>query len=282
MIIVVALLGCLETKADENVFGYVTGADTLPKGSWELYQWLTYRSQKANGTYSAIDARTEIEHGITEQFTASLYLNFRQHAIKGAAPTDPGTGLPEYEDRDTGLNFQGVQAAFKYNFLSTYKDAFGFSLYLEPGYSRIFKITGQSQDEFSLEMKLIFQKDFLEGLLIWALNVTPEHEVRKFEGGDWEKELAVEVTSGLSYRFIPKWFGSVEARYHSEYPEYGAREHYAVFLGPSVHYGDEKWWFTYTWLPQLFGGPTEIPGSGQLHLGEHEKSESRLKVGYNF
>lgn len=62
-----------------------------------------------------------------------------------------------------------------------------------------------------METKLIVQKNFLEDQLVWAINLTPEFEVRKFDGEEtWETELALELTSGLSYRFAPpvvRWAG---------------------------------------------------------------------------
>ena len=43
---VVALPGV--AHADENLFGYVKGSETLPKGAWELYQFFTVRSDKGS------------------------------------------------------------------------------------------------------------------------------------------------------------------------------------------------------------------------------------------
>lgn len=84
------------------------------------------------------------------------------------------------------------------------------------------------------------------------------------------------------YRFAPNWYAGVEARYHSVYPDFPnkvEREHQAVFFGPTLHWGGERAWFTATWLPQIGGSPS--PGR-KLDLGEYEKNEFRLKVGYNF
>jgi hypothetical protein len=274
------LMSGVAAQADENLFGYSSSTDTLPQNAWELYQWVTYRTQKAGGTYQAIDYRTEIEYGWTNSLSQAIYFNFRQHKINGSAPLDE-TGNPEYPDLLTGVRFQGVQSAFKYNVLSAYKDPIGLSFYLEPGFSQIFKITGQEQEEYSLEVKALLQKNFMENLMSVVVNFNLEHEVRRFKGNDlWEKELAAEATGGISYRFIPNWFGGLETRYHSEYPEYGKREHWALFLGPTVHYGAKAWWFTATILPQFKGGPREDGQTG--HLSEHEKIEYRLKLGYNF
>jgi hypothetical protein len=97
-----------------------------------------------------------------------------------------------------------------------------------------------------------------------------------------EKELEIEVSTGLSYRFARGWFAGVEGRYASVYPDWTEglhRETYAVFAGPAIHYGGKKWWATLSYQPQLFGSPS--PG-GSRALDEFEKRELRLKVGYNF
>jgi len=270
----------LAAHADENLFGYSTGTDVLPQGAWELYEWITYRTQKHEGTYQAIDYRTEVEYGWSNKMSQALYLNFVQHKIKDSAPLDD-TGAPEYPNLMTGVELQGVQTALKYNVFSVYKDPLGLSFYLEPGFSQIFKITGQKQEEWSVELKTLLQKNFMDDLLTVVWNIILEHEVRRFKGNNlWEDEFTLESTAGISYRFVPKWWGGLETRYHSEYPEYGKREHWAVFLGPNVHYGDKKWWTTLTVLPQFKGGPREE--GENVHLSEHEKTEYRLKVGYNF
>ena len=274
-------------RADENLFGYSYGVETLPKGSWELYNWLTWRTSKGQGDYDAVDLRQEIEYGFTDRFQASLYLNERYHNIEGAAPREEMDGMfaPEYPDRHE-FGFQGVQTSFKYNFLSPYTNPVGFALYVEPGYSRIDKISGEHLTELELELKLMFQMNFLDDQLITVLNVSPEMEWEKPRGtSDWETELAFEVTGGVSYRIAPNWFLGLEARYHSEYPDWPTeteREHYAIFLGPAIHYGAEHWWATLTLLPQVYGAPQDPSRSSHLHLDEHEKFELRLKVGYHF
>ena len=41
-----------------------------------------------------------------------------------------------------------VKVSFKYNVLSPYKDGFGLSLYFEPAYSTIFKISGERMSQW--------------------------------------------------------------------------------------------------------------------------------------
>lgn len=265
--------------ADENLLGYSYGSETLPKGKTEAYAWITHRAGKDEGTYRATDYKFELEHGLTDRLQMSGYLNFASHKIDGLEP--------EFEDRDRNFGFQGAQVSFKYAILSPYKDPIGLAVYLEPGYSRIHKVSGERNREWEIEAKLIAQKNFLNDQLIWIGNITYEQEFEKErEDGvwsdEWEKEAALEFTTGLSYRFAPNWFAGVEARYHSEYPGFPDkvdREHQAFFFGPTLHWGGERAWVTATWLPQIGGSPS--PGRA-LHLEEHEKNEFRLKVGYNF
>jgi len=264
-------------RADENLWGYLYGSDTLPKGSTELYNWLTLRTGKGKGTYRGWDEMLELEHGFTDRFQASFYLKGRSHRIAGGA-------LEDDEDRKLarGLDFNGVNVAFKYNLLSVYKDLLGLSLYLEPSYSRIDKISGERMNQFGLESKIILQKNFFDDRLALAYNLTLEPEWAKFKGGERERELELEHTVGLSYRFAPRWFVGLEGRYHAEYPEFKGPQEGAFFLGPNIHYGAEKWWFTFTFLPQVAGRPPTPGRVRNLELEEHERYEFRLKIAWVF
>jgi uncharacterized protein DUF6662 len=275
----VPALGFLDqARADENLWGYLYGADTLPKGGTEIYNWLTLRTGKGKGTYRGWDEMLELEHGFTDRFQASFYLKGRSHRIAGGA-------LEEDEDRNLSrsLDFNGVNVAFKYNLLSPYKDLFGLSLYLEPSYSRIDRVSGERMDQFGLEQKLILQKNFFDDQLALGYNFTLEPEWSKFKSsGERERELEVEHTFGISYRFAPRWFAGLEGRYHAEYPEFKGPQEGAFFVGPNIHYAAEKWWFTFTFLPQVAGRPPTPGRTRNLELEEHERYEFRLKVAWVF
>jgi hypothetical protein len=265
-------------QADESLFGYLYGSDTLPRNRTEIYNWLTLRTDKGQGTYRAWDEMVEVEHGFTNRLQGSLYIKGRSHRIAGGA-------LEEDPDRklNRGLEFDGINLALKYNLLSVYKDIFGLALYLEPSYSRISKVAGERMDQFGLETKLILQKNFLDDQLVTAYNLTVEPEWARIESsGEHEKELELEHTLGVSYRVLPRWSVGVEGRYHSEYPDFKGREFGAYFLGPTIHYGAEHWWATFTFLPQVSGHPKTPGRESGLHLTDHEKREFRLKVAFNF
>lgn len=275
-------LAATPAQADEQYFGYTYSAEVLPKGETEMELWATDRRGKGEGHYDAQDYKIELEHGVTDRFTVSGYAKFASHHIRGLDP--------DFERTDRNLAFQGLSAEFKYNVLSPYKDGIGLTLYAEPEWSQIHSVESEKGTEYGLELKAILQKNFLDDKLIWAANLTfePEWEKEKEEvvpgvtESEWEKELKLELSSGLSYRVAPGWYAGIEGRYASVYPDWTNglhRETYALFAGPAIHYGGKKWWATLSYQPQLFGAPS--PGRS-LALEEYEKRELRLKIGYNF
>src|SRR6185295_15161802 len=125
-----------------------------------------------------------------------------------------------------------------------------------PEYSRRFKTTGESFTELAVETKLIFQKNFREDTIITALNLTYEREWEKApaseaaegeEEDEFEGEISLEASAGVAMRVRPGWFLGLEGRLHALRVD-GEEEFRAAFVGPSVHYGGKKWWFTLTVL----------------------------------
>ena len=73
--------------ADEQLFGFTRGVETLPQGRSELYQYVTARTGKAEGDYLGLDLETEAEHGFTDKFQASILLAqhyFNNYAVDGS------------------------------------------------------------------------------------------------------------------------------------------------------------------------------------------------------
>ncbi|MFZ3230220.1 MAG: DUF6662 family protein [Pseudobdellovibrio sp.] len=280
----------LFTYADENLFGYLKGAETLPKESWEMYQFLTSRTDKGVGTYKALDSKTEIEYGVTDRFTSGV--SFKMQSIESKDIL-----LDAYipKDINSGFQFSGVEASFKYNFLSPAKDDIGFSTYFSISRGWLDSHSGQKKDTTSTELEFLLQKYFLEGELILVGNFGLEstyaerYQIDGLPSGfEWpthpEMEIGFKVGTGITYRFIPKWFFGGEVLYESEYETEVGQERFSTFAGPTIHYGSEKWWSTVTYFQQLAGGGPPYAGqeNTNLHLIEKTKQEIRLKLGYNF
>ena len=285
-----AVATALPAAADENLFGYLRGAETLPKGASEVYQWFTQRSDKGTGKYRALDSKTEFEYGLTDRFQLSA--EFNAMAIDTHGLLIDGY-LPA--ERKKGLRAQGVEVGLKYNFLSPAKDDFGLSATTTFEYAWIDPHSGQKKKELELETQLQAQKYFLEGQLTWVGNVglRAAYEKRRAianlpEGFDWptdpEMELSLKLGTGLSYRFAPNWYIGAELLRESEYETEVGLERWSLFGGPTLHWAGKQWWATLTAFKQIRGGGERYEGQGSahLHLIEKTKNEVRLKVGYNF
>lgn len=285
-----ALLACANlAHADENLFGYIRGAEVLPKGAGEAYQWFTKRSDKGMGHYRAVDTKTEIEYGVTDRFQLSAEVN-------GLAISSQGLLIDGYLPReiDSGLRVQGFEVGAKYNFLSPAKDDIGLSGTATLEYGRLDIHSGQKKREIEFEAQLQAQKYLMEGQLtvVGNLGLRAAHETRRAisglpEGFDWptdpEMEISLKLGTGVSYRFAPKWYVGVEALAENEYETEVGQERWSLFAGPSLHYGGAKWWSTLTLFRQVRGGGERYVGqTGNFHLIERTKNELRLKVGYNF
>lgn len=284
----VAALVSTSALADENLFGHVKGAETLPEGSWEAYQTFTDRSDKGLGDYQALDSVTEIEYGVSNRFTVN-------GGIKLMSIDTSGIVVDGYlpADRDFTLKFSGIELGAKYNFLSPALDDFGLSGYWSLDYLTIDPHSGQDKRTISLESMLLAQKYFLEGQLIWVGNTALEATYAKRDkiddlpaGFEWptdpEMEIELKLGTGLSYRFTSGWFAGVEALYETEFETEVGQERWTVFAGPNLHYASENWWATLNWFAQLRGGGELVQPSDDLHLIEKTKHEVRLKLGYNF
>ncbi len=267
-------------RADENLLGYTTGAETLPQGAAEAYLWLTDHRGKRQGHYAAQHLRLEYEYGITDTLSGSVYLNGYRHDYSGSPV--PG----EIDGSLTQTRWSGASAEVKKMLQSPYKDGLGIALYGEMTYDSIDSVTGEKVDAWELEGKLIFQKPFLDDQLQWVTNLELEAETtRPRAGGARENAIAPRLRSGVSYRFAPNWFVGFEGWGDVEYrktPGSGwGRDHWDVFAGPSLHYGAERWWTTLTYVRQIVGSDERDMSTG-LHLADHERQEIRLKLGYNF
>src|SRR3954470_17399848 len=100
----------VSSRADENLFGYTRGAETLPKGHYDLYQFTTLRAGKDAGLYRGWDFETEIEYGFSDKLQASLAVT--NHYFKPE-------GVPELDDASR-YRFGGLEAAAKYRFKSPF------------------------------------------------------------------------------------------------------------------------------------------------------------------
>ncbi|MEW6705420.1 MAG: DUF6662 family protein [Pseudomonadota bacterium] len=283
-------LASLPVLADENLFGYVRGAETLPKGARELYQHLTVRTDKGAGHYRALDAKTEFEYGVTDRFSASAELKAQGLNTSGILIDGYMPGDEKYT-----LKASGVEFGAKVNLMSPAKDDFGLATLFGLSHHWLDPHSGRKKDTTSIEGTLIGQKYFLEGQMTWAGNLGVEATYARRKpidnlpaGFEWstDPEVEIELKAGtaLAYRFMPNWSVGAEALYETEFETEVGQERWSVFGGPTLHYGGQKWWATLSLMRQVRGGGEKFDAQRytDLHLIEKTRNEVRLKVGYNF
>ena len=260
-------------QADEQLFGFVRGAETLPARHSELYQFATLREGKDEGGYYGTDFETEYEYGITDRLQASLSLV--QHYFNNQ-------DVPELPNRNN-YRFGGFEGSAKYRLLSPFKDPLGLALRVEGGYLLSDEVDGLKQHERYIKPEVDLQKDFLDDQLICDLDLGVEWAWGKQPAEQYPKELAFEAAAGVAYRFAPNWFAGVEVHNRTEYPQFnfGNFEHTVVYAGPSIHFSQKNWWATLTWNYQVYGKGIDEPASGQT-FAEESRQIVRFKVGFNF
>jgi hypothetical protein len=262
-----------EGRADEHIFGWVRGAETLPAGHADAYQFITLRTGKQQGHYRAWDFNTEIEYGINDKFQIGIAVENHYFDIDNV----------EELDNQNRYQFGGIEVSAKYRLLSPFKDKIGVALRMELAYLAQDDVAGIEQEEIDIVPEIIFHKNFLDDTLITHLNVGGKLAWGKKPAEEYDYELTFQAAAGIAYRFAPNWFVGLETHWRSEFPEgdLGFHEHTVVFAGPTLHYGAKHWWATASYGYQIYGQGVDEPDHGHT-FAEESLNEFRLKVGFNF
>ncbi len=252
-------------KADERRFTYTYEPEVLPKGAMEFEQWMTLRTQRTSdaevqqGNYNRWELREELEYGVTDNYSVSLYLNLQNESFRDYSQS-PSADISEFD-------FKGISLENRYMVLNPANHPVGLTLYLEPRYSG---------DEAEIEQKIILGQRY--GDWKWAFNLVHATE--------WSDNLhsvegELEADLGISRDLGKHWSVGLEVRNHNELPDYRIWENTALFVGPVVSYRQERWWAALTVMPQIFGANFDgnPDGNRHLELEGHERVNIRLLFG---
>jgi hypothetical protein len=281
-------------SAEESMFAFVYTTDLLPQGGKEVEQWVTWRHQKIGGSYNQVEGRTEFEYGLTNQLQVALYLNYNwtQAYHNGpAGATTPPEQFSDYavgpDDRFKQSRFVGVSGEAIYRILSPYTDAFGLAVYTEPTIGPNF---------FEMENKIILQKNYFDDLLTLAFNFTYAPEFRNVPTDEdptvsaWQQETDINFGFAASYRFVENWSAGFEFLNEREFNSLGFyhESNSGYYLGPTLHYGGERFFVTATalWqMPWATAHTDTVPGTlvnGLVLDNDFERFRLRIKAGYTF
>ena len=300
---VLTLASTAAVRADEYLWLYTRGADTLPQGVWEAKFAMLSRLGKASGNYVFNEFRPELEYGLTDRLTLGAEISIFDHHYSKVrwAPMIDTQGGPDGSFDKT--QYAGLELYAKYNILSAYKDPIG--LAVGAGYERrdVYRLDGAEIDQDTLELMVFLQKNWLDNTLQWSFSGKVELERRK-SPDVLEEEIAFDLATGLSYRVAPRWFVGVEARYQAYFlsPQIdgviegrrsswdigdmrlGDQFQYGLYAGPTLHYAGNEWWITAGALWQVQGWSADGPdaSSNNRDWDEHERWHVGVTVGWEF
>ncbi|NBV22823.1 MAG: hypothetical protein EBS05_13020 [Proteobacteria bacterium] len=271
LMLLAALVGGLtlnHAHADERRFTYVYEPEVLTKGAMEIESWVTLRTLRTKGGdvqqggFQQWEFREELEYGVTDRYSVSLYLNGQSENYRDLSAAPPANV--------SRTRFTGVSLENRYMLVNPANHSVGVTLYLEPRFSG---------DEAELEQKLIIGQR--HGDWKWAFNLSHATE---WSNNLHDKEGELEASFGLSRDLDKHWSLGLEFRNHNELPDYRRWENTAFFLGPVVNYRQEKWWATLTVLPQIYGRSFlgNPDNNRTLDLEGHERLNIRLIFGLSF
>jgi hypothetical protein len=254
--------GLLPAHATSRLFTYTYEPETMPAGGAEFEQWITSRTGRTSAVgqdkYSAWDFREELEYGVTDNYTVSLYLNANSETFVDSLGADV-----------SAFSFEGISLENKYLVLNPAEKPVGLSLYLEPTFSG---------NEAELEEKIILGQR--HGDWKWALNLS--------HATQWENHLEevvgeFEGSFGISLSLDPHWSLGLEARCNTEIAQYEHPESTALYVGPTVSYRADKWWLALSVMPQAWGKNYDgnPDNNTSLDLDHNERMNVRLLLGFD-
>ena len=275
-----ALAFASPASADEPLFGYVNTTDLLPKGKWQLETWGTLQRSDALGEYRVLQGRTEADYGLTSRVQVTGYLNYSSvdaHIDAAAARALGMTPQGHIEQSQ----FDGVTGEVIWRLASPYLDPVGFALLLDG-------TVGHGQEVVGV--KAIGQKNFRDDTVVLAANLRADFGLREpratnaFGLPSSRHVTTLEASAGASYRFRPNWSAALEVRAR-QVRAGGDRLASAVFLGPTIHYGGERWFATLTALKRVSASDAPDPALASSLVYARDRASwdgVRLRLGRTF
>ena len=276
------LTAAASAQADEPMFGYTNTTDLLPKSRWQIEQGITFRDSAGAGEFQRLESRTEVDVGLTDNLQGTLYLNASRMDARFSAP--PEVRLSPLGEMDRSrIDSGAVELIWRLT-----------SPYLRPAGSALLVDATVGHGPPVFGVKLIGQKNFRDDTIILAGNLRVDLGVREKPPGasllPSRAVTPVEADLGLSYRFRPNWSVAGELRGRAKYEgrllSLGRQDDAALYFGPTLHYGGERWFLTLTALRRIAARHSPSPAttlSSAVYALERTRWDGlRLRVGRTF
>ena len=225
------------SHAGQRLFTYTYEATTVPKGSVEIENWVTWKHRHVGGRVDEFDFRHELEFGVTDHFQIGFYLANWNY-------TDaPGEHEARYENSGVDLIW---------NLSNPTTDFLGSALYLE---------VNAGNRSLEIEGKLLLQKNF--GPVVVAYNAVLE---AKWAGRHLSGETNGEIqqTLGASVALNKHFTAGAELLHEIDLPGWRSAEPSVLWAGPNVSFRAGNFYTTVTGLFRVT--PNEDEPSLQTRL----------------
>src|SRR6516164_4723923 len=259
------------------IFGFTEGADTERAREKEFENDTVGRLGKRSGTYTALQNKSEVEFGVTDNVLVEFGLFGSYHRIQD---------VPDFDDRN-GARFDGAFAELKSRFLDRDFHGFGMAFSAEPEWHRYSELTGRFENSYAVELKLLVDKELIPGTLFVAGNLVYEPEAvlaKEFDPDTgqftkWERESNFQALGAISGAVTPNLFVGAEVRYLAKYEGnfLNHLEGRALYVGPTLYARlSPKSTITLAYSWQVAGKATEEPDQ-KLDLLNFERQQFRVR-----
>ena len=251
LLLVVASFSFSDLLADQKQFARSYTAYTLPANALEFEFWQRGNIGKENGYFYQWKPRFEIEYGVTDRLTASMYFNLEE------------TKSSENNFESEPLSFSTTSVELRYRLSNPNQYWIDPALYFELSYGG---------SEISYEPKLILSKRM--GEFISVLNISSEIERNPMTS---ETVSDFEIGAGLAYELNKNVSIGIELSNHRNFSSILSNETgSATFIGPTISFKTDRLYLVMNLMPQVSGSPAASSG---LDLIGHEKYEFRTILG---
>jgi hypothetical protein len=259
------------------IFGFTEGADTERAREKEFENDTQGRLGKRSGTYTALQNKSEVEFGVTNDLLVEFGLFGSYHRIQD---------VTEFEDRN-GARFDGAFAEVKYRFLDRNVHGFGMAFSVEPEWHRYSELTGRFENSYAVELKLYADKELIPGRLFVAGNLVYEPEAvlaKQFDPDTgqftkWERGSSFQALGAISGAVTSDLFVGAEVRYLAQYEGsfLNHLEGRALYVGPTLYARlSSKSTITLAYSWQVSGKAMEQPDQ-RLDLLNFERQQFRVR-----
>jgi hypothetical protein len=256
------------------IFGFTQGSDVGELGEKELEFQANGALGKADGSYAALGSELRVEFTPVKNLRLEAGALFAYHTIAGVS------GL----DNQDAFQFAGFAAEARYRLLDRRSAPFGFTVSVEPHWTRVDDTSGQVVTNWGGPLVLALDKELIEDRLYAAFNVLYDPEWAYLPAGDaWQQQSTLGFFAALTAQAFEGVFIGAEAYYLRSYDgiSFNTFNGDGLFIGPTTYWHvSRNLAISAAWSMQVTGGA--IGMAGVPNLQNFTRQQALLRFEYTF